>query len=235
MAKLFVEGEMYASITGQLFEIGRQMRQKSGYPYNPEHLKKWLQMAVEGKFQFFQPRNLILVDYEPDTGYPFDVWKIVPSEPNTIGGHNWTSEEIQDSKSANLKEVDIANITLEEMAGPVYDPYGSNNTRSLTYCEGIQRIRQRNSVISLDARVWQALWKEKDHASLEWLRLTRGIKQMIFMGTVLNYHGPAFPALVYRDEYNANALNCDVGWDRLVLGSYQNCCMPVACVLASNI
>ncbi len=45
-----VAGELYESITGQLFEIGRQLRQPNGYPYNPEHLKVALQNAIEGKF-----------------------------------------------------------------------------------------------------------------------------------------------------------------------------------------
>ena len=49
MAKI-VTGEMYEEIDGQLHEIKRQLRQKSGYPYNPEELKKALQAAVEGKF-----------------------------------------------------------------------------------------------------------------------------------------------------------------------------------------
>lgn len=45
-----VTGDLYESITGQLFEIGRQLRQKSGYPYDPEKLKRYLQAAIEGRF-----------------------------------------------------------------------------------------------------------------------------------------------------------------------------------------
>ncbi len=48
--KNVVAGELYESITGQLFEIGRQLRQPNGYPFNPEVLKKHLQEAIEGKF-----------------------------------------------------------------------------------------------------------------------------------------------------------------------------------------
>jgi len=48
--KQIVAGELYESITGQLFEIGRQLRQPSGYPFNPHLLKLHLQDAVEGKF-----------------------------------------------------------------------------------------------------------------------------------------------------------------------------------------
>lgn len=45
-----VAGEMYETITGQLFEIGRQLRQPKGYPFNPEDLKNHLQAGIEGKF-----------------------------------------------------------------------------------------------------------------------------------------------------------------------------------------
>lgn len=45
-----VAGELYESITGQLFEIARQLRQKGGYPYDPHQLRRVLQDAIEGKF-----------------------------------------------------------------------------------------------------------------------------------------------------------------------------------------
>lgn len=51
MANNIVTGEMYEEIDGQLHEIKRQIRQKSGYPYNPEELKKALQLIIEGKFR----------------------------------------------------------------------------------------------------------------------------------------------------------------------------------------
>ncbi len=50
MAARVVAGELYESITGQLFEIGRQLRQKGGYPYDSERLKQALQAAIEGRF-----------------------------------------------------------------------------------------------------------------------------------------------------------------------------------------
>ena len=45
-----VAGETYESITGQLFEIGRQLRQPNGYPFDPIQLKIHLQAAIEGRF-----------------------------------------------------------------------------------------------------------------------------------------------------------------------------------------
>ena len=50
MANKIVAGEMYESMTGQLFEIGRQLRQPSGYPFDPAKLQSHLQAAIEGRF-----------------------------------------------------------------------------------------------------------------------------------------------------------------------------------------
>jgi hypothetical protein len=60
-----VEGELYKSIKGQLFEIGRQLRQKGGYKYDPKNLQKYIQDAIEGKFE----KVLFIHDLPP--------WKIV--------------------------------------------------------------------------------------------------------------------------------------------------------------
>ena len=42
-----VAGALYESITGQLFEIGRQLRQKKGYPFNADYLQQHLQAAID--------------------------------------------------------------------------------------------------------------------------------------------------------------------------------------------
>ena len=62
MANQIVAGELYESITGQLFEIGRQLRQPSGYPYNPAELRKALQDAIEGRFE-----NVVTTEAAPPT------------------------------------------------------------------------------------------------------------------------------------------------------------------------
>lgn len=45
-----VAGDSYYGLDGQLFEIKRQLRQPSGYPYDPEQLQHHLQAAIEGRF-----------------------------------------------------------------------------------------------------------------------------------------------------------------------------------------
>ena len=51
MADKTVAGELYYDLDGQLLEIKRQLRQPSGYPFDPVALKRHLQDAVEGKFE----------------------------------------------------------------------------------------------------------------------------------------------------------------------------------------
>ena len=70
-----VTGELYESITGQLFEIGRQLRQVNGYPFDPERLQNHLQKGIEGRFidddLCFVFRNIPLEDHRLNEG-----WKI---------------------------------------------------------------------------------------------------------------------------------------------------------------
>lgn len=89
-----VTGELYNSITGQLFEIGRQLRQPNGYPFNPVILQRWLQLAIEGEFN--------LGDFKV-TAVPFD--------PVSFLGKDWRIVE-QDERSLSLTEVDFAKVIL---------------------------------------------------------------------------------------------------------------------------
>ena len=50
MANIKVAGNLYYELDGQLMEIKRQLRQPSGYPFDPSILKSHLQVAVEGRF-----------------------------------------------------------------------------------------------------------------------------------------------------------------------------------------
>lgn len=54
--KRVVKGDQYESIDGKLFEIKRQLREKSGYPYDAERLDNDLQKLVEGRFR--KPFNM---------------------------------------------------------------------------------------------------------------------------------------------------------------------------------
>ena len=45
-----VKGDLYYDLDGQLSEIKRQIRQPSGYPYDPAKLRKHLQVGILGRF-----------------------------------------------------------------------------------------------------------------------------------------------------------------------------------------
>jgi len=96
MANPIVAGELYETLTGQLFELGRQLRQPNGYPFNPFQLKLHLQAAIEGKFG---PGEIYEVKLGgPETtdqitaklGFPFSDWitqknfPLKPHDPETV-------------------------------------------------------------------------------------------------------------------------------------------------------
>ncbi len=47
---MIVSAEQYRELDGRLFEIKRQLRQKKGYPHNPNRLTRVLQALIEGRF-----------------------------------------------------------------------------------------------------------------------------------------------------------------------------------------
>ena len=92
--------ELYESITGQLFEIGRQLHQQNGYPFNPKQLKDALQNAIEGKFGDYG----YLIDCDADPFIPSD-WSV---DEHQKGGQIqfdsskielWLAKDQQKSKS----------------------------------------------------------------------------------------------------------------------------------------
>ncbi len=50
MAGILVTGDRYFNVDGKLHEITRQLRQRGGYPFEPDLLEQRLQDLVEGKF-----------------------------------------------------------------------------------------------------------------------------------------------------------------------------------------
>lgn len=93
-----VAGDQYESITGQLFEIGRQLRQSNGYPFDPVSLQRHLQCAIEGQF------NLV---------GSFSIWKSVKRPANASAAYyraEFAKKGIQISRWANdiLDKVDFA-------------------------------------------------------------------------------------------------------------------------------
>lgn len=71
-----VAGELYEALTGQLFEIGRQLRQVNGYPFDPAQLKVHLQAGIEGRF--LQPTGSFRYDKRKDG------WTLLENAPCRI-------------------------------------------------------------------------------------------------------------------------------------------------------
>lgn len=78
MAHHSVAGELYESITGQLFEIGRQLRQPNGYPFDVFQLKAHLQAAIEGRF------GVVTGNFRYDKRK--DNWTLLENAPRRISG-----------------------------------------------------------------------------------------------------------------------------------------------------
>ncbi|PIR91964.1 hypothetical protein COU01_04345 [Candidatus Falkowbacteria bacterium CG10_big_fil_rev_8_21_14_0_10_44_15] len=89
-----VAGELYYDLDGQMLEIKRQLRQKNGYPFNPQELQLHLQAAVEGRFKPIERVHVIIseteimVNLDAPPALPFDGAQI---EFQTGGG--WVKVE----------------------------------------------------------------------------------------------------------------------------------------------
>lgn len=224
MASNIVAGELYGQITGQLFEIGRQLRQKNGYPFEAEHLKKWLQMAVEGKFRFYPPRRLKVPKYDPD-------WIKTQRGPEKIGVGTYRIYKDDEKNVLRLSEIDVASIMLAN--------YPDRSVhKHLTYQAALRDTLQRTDIIPLDARVCQAMLYEKDQASLEWLRLTQGITTLKFARTRVMASGgglagrPLVLCLFYRPK-ERRFCQPDDGWDLQPLEDSESNHISWACLQAS--
>lgn len=79
MANIMVAGDLYEGITGQLFEIGRQLRQPNGYPFDAFQLKVYLQVAIEGHFGAVVSGNF---RYDKRK----DGWTLLENAPRRISG-----------------------------------------------------------------------------------------------------------------------------------------------------
>lgn len=84
-----VAGELYVSITGQLFEIGRQLRQPNGYPFDPLQLRVALQAAIEGRFGQGQE----LVSYPVSIDYSRSLATMI-----FAGKYDWVHSDITEKR-----------------------------------------------------------------------------------------------------------------------------------------
>lgn len=163
-----VTGEQYRNLDGQILEIKRQLRQREGYPFDPELLKDHLQLAVEGKFGM-----PVVGDFKIATA-SFNVVKFF--------NENWKEVlEGEDKRSTDLTEVDFAKVRFVSCLDENENPIKGKKKFS--------RLK-KNDNIRLGANVFLALWndyqKKKENSILERLFRTSIIKNYIdFFGTIL--------------------------------------------------
>lgn len=190
-----VAGELYESITGQLFEIGRQLRQPNGYSFNLEMLKRHLQNAIEGRFIFGEPKF-------------FSTKPFIPAE---FIGKGWTIEE-QDERSLALTEISLESLCLEM--------YLKDGETLITGEEKLIWLKKSEKVL-LGGNVFLGLRLDyqanKENSILEWLWRNYKISYLDFFGTVLrNPDGDRNVLCLYRGDDSAWIWSYDwlgLGWD----------------------
>lgn len=160
-----VTGELYWELDGKLWEIKRQIRQKGGYPFDPNLLNVWLQMAIDGQFVFGEPATISSLTFDPVTYI----------------GKNWKEEPDSDPGSKGLKEIKISDLRFETCLEKGED--------LITGEEKIRRLKAKQELVRMGAEyaVWLLEdWKSKrENSVLEHLFRTRKVAYIDFPGTIL--------------------------------------------------
>jgi hypothetical protein len=172
-----VAGELYESITGQLFELGRQLRQPNGYPFNPEMLRRHLQNAIEGKFITGDPKSILIK--------PFDLAEFIGNDWSTwkgpADGDGLSGEKDIDSRSLSLTEVKFTDFLFETCL--------NEGESSISGEEKLRRLKEKTEFIRFGGNVFLGLWEDyqvnKKNSVLEWLYHNYKITYMDFMGQIL--------------------------------------------------
>ena len=209
-----VAGDLYESITGQLFEIGRQLRQQNGYPFNPEELKRHLQSAIEGRFFFDDSKKLLLTKlFDPakflDKGWT--TWK-GPSDGDGLSG-----DEDVDPRSLAFSEIEVGKFLFETCL--------EEGEKRIAGEEKFRRLKERPDFIRFGGNVFLALWEDyqanKKSSILEWLYQTQKVSFMDFFGTILR--GPHGSRIVlYLCRCDGGRWRWSSGW----LGHVWAACYP---------
>lgn len=186
-----VAGELYYDLDGQLLEFKRQLRQSSGYPFDPKVLKEYLQNGIEGKFFFGESKSFQTKPFNPAEfiGKGWTIWK------GPIDGDGLSGEEDTDKRSLALTEIELASLSFEiclkEGEGPIKGE------------EKLRRLKKNPNLIRLGGNVFLGLWLDyqanKENSALEWLFRNRRITYLDFFGLILrNPNGYRDVLYLYR-------------------------------------
>lgn len=135
MANIIVAGELYESITGQLFELGRQLRQPNGYPFDAANLKIHLQAAIEGRFngESFLRNTAELVIRIPALKRP--------TLAQLQAKYSWIKKIERDTSPEGPVTLNLATILRDAAEGSVNGPeYERRIAASLSRLLGYQQL-----------------------------------------------------------------------------------------------
>ena len=138
-----VAGDLYESITAKIFEIGRQLRQKNGYPFNPHQLNLHLQNAIEGKFSTdIDPRFEFLGESSltvPEGHKPKEQLKIFKEKYGK--NFSYYNDDITDQN--------FPNPTHELIPGKTYKvkKFGIKKGKSISSEDGLALLKSQNAYL----------------------------------------------------------------------------------------
>ena len=158
MAKQIVAGDLYEGITGQLFEIGRQLRQPNGYPFDPIKLKRHLQNAIEGRFSSVS--TPIFVNDKTKDG-----WKLLENASrkiSSIGDLELVTFLKKGENSINGKEI-VRRARVELDAN-----YGQEDAEWLLEHQNEIPVEFREYYIVFTGTIWQHAVGHRNVLYLHW-------------------------------------------------------------------
>lgn len=136
-------------------------------------------LAGEVVLQFID-RKLKTTDNFDLTKFVGKTWKIVDAET--------------DVRAARLTEVDFAMVSGETCLRPEDDGVMSGS-------EKLRRLREGGNIL-LGPNAFLALWREKDHQTLEWLYHEKNASFFEFYGELLEDRGGSlFVLCIFREEH----------------------------------
>jgi hypothetical protein len=93
-----VASDLYFDLDGQLSEIKRQLRQPSGYPFNPLKLARALQDIVEGKFDVTLDVTSVVIQCLVTVNYDLSVKDAIAA-----GSYDWKNDDITAKNFRSLR------------------------------------------------------------------------------------------------------------------------------------
>lgn len=152
-----VAGDLYHDLDGQLNEIKRQLRQNSGYPFDPMALKRHLQKAVEGKFDGVAPAFV----YDKAK----DGWTLIENTPRRI-------TSVRDLELVPFLKKGESYVNGEEMvrrARVEFDAnYGQEDAEYVLEHEAEIPEEFRSYYLVFSGTVWQDSHGDRDVQYLHW-------------------------------------------------------------------